>query len=260
MKLIFKSADYALTRSVMYGTLQGCRDGMISCTGLMTNFPWSKHAADLIKEYPHVCLGQDINITVGRPISDPKDIPSLVNDDGSFVNSSVHRSNKVDQVVFEEAVLETEAQVKKFIEYRGHIPEYMQSHANNGSGKVIIQNAITFIAKKYGVKQYAKVREKLMYAPKIYDIPFPKEVQEKRSLEEDLINDRYGILNCGKDIVILNTHCGYVDKDIEACSSFTIVRADDLKAVCSDKVRKWMIANNIELASFRDIPSDDELD
>ena len=112
MKLIIKAADYALTRSVMFGILQGCRDGLIGCTGLMTNLPWSGYAADLIQPYSHVCLGQDINITVGRPVANPKEIPSLVNDDGTFINSTFHRDAKEDVVVFEEAVLETEAQVK----------------------------------------------------------------------------------------------------------------------------------------------------
>jgi predicted glycoside hydrolase/deacetylase ChbG (UPF0249 family) len=55
---------------------------------------------------------------------------------------------------------------------------------------------------------------------------------------------------------MLNTHCGYVDKDIEACSSFTVIRADDLHAACSDKVRKWMTKHGIELASYRDVPAD----
>lgn len=255
MKLIIKSADYGLTRSVMYGTLQGVSDGMITCTGLMTNFPWSKQAAELMKKYPDVCLGQDINITVGRPVSNPVDIPSLVNEDGTFKNSAIHRTAKLDQVVFAEAMLETEAQLKKYIEYCGHLPEYMQSHANKGSGKKVIQDAICAVAKKYGIKEYIKAREEI-YSPEIYSIPFSLDAQVNRNLEEDIVTDRLGILNCGKEVVMLNLHCGYLDKDLEEVSSFTVCRTDDLKVACSNKVRKWMIENNIELISYRDIQAD----
>ena len=112
------------------------------------------------------------------------------------------------------------------------------------------------MARKYGINRYDKARANLIFVPRIYEVPFPKEAQERRCLEEDIITDRLGIRDCGKDYALLNTHCGYVDKDIEACSSFTVIRADDLKAACSDKVRKWMVAHDIEYGTFRDVPAD----
>jgi len=255
MKLIIKSADYALTKSVMYGILHGTTDGMITCTGLMTNFPWSKEAAELMAKNSHVCLGQDINITVGYPVSDPALIPSLVTEDGTFKNSKFHRTAETDVVVYEEALIETEAQVKKFIEFTGKNPEYIQSHANKGSGKKIIADAIAAIGKKYGIPDYTKAREN-WYCPDIYTIPFTLEEQNKRRLVEDIITDKYGILNCGKEVVMLNLHAGYHDRDLEEVSSFTIVRIDDLEAACSPKVRQWMKDNNVQLASFRDVDAD----
>jgi predicted glycoside hydrolase/deacetylase ChbG (UPF0249 family) len=171
MKLIIKSADYALTRSTMYGILQGCRDGMITTTGLMVNFPWSEYAVELIKPYTHVCLGQDINITVGRPVSDPKEIPTMVNEDGTFVSSKKHRGDKDYVIDMDEALLETENQVKRFIKLTGKLPEYMQSHAQTGAGKIVIHKAIKAIADKYGVKQYAKARENLIYSPRFMWFP-----------------------------------------------------------------------------------------
>jgi len=254
MKLIIKSADYALTKSVMYGTIQGVSDGMITTTGLMTNFPWSKEAAEYMKKYPHVCLGEDINITVGKPAADPKLIPSLLQENGYFKNSKLYRSAKEEVIEYEEALIETEAQLKRFIEYFGKLPEYMQTHANKGSGKVVISKAIAEISKKYGIPDYTKTRDELIYCPEVYTIPFPLEVQTKRCLEDDIINDRLGILNCGKEFVMLNLHCGYLDRNLEAVSSFTYCRVDDLGAACSDKVRKWLADNNIELISYRDVP------
>ena len=51
------------------------------------NYGYAKRGVEELKRYPHVCIGMDFDVVSGRPAGDPKDIPSLVDEDGIFINS-----------------------------------------------------------------------------------------------------------------------------------------------------------------------------
>ena len=86
-KLLFQSDDYGLTDAVADGILKGIHQGIIRNTGLFVNMPSSARAAEKIRDCAEVCVGIDINLVAGKPISDPAEVPSLVNSDGHFVPS-----------------------------------------------------------------------------------------------------------------------------------------------------------------------------
>ena len=86
-KLLFQSDDYGLTDSVADGILKGIDQGIIRNTGLFVNMPSSARAAAKIRDCQGVCVGIDINLVAGRPVSDPAEVPSLVTPDGHFVPS-----------------------------------------------------------------------------------------------------------------------------------------------------------------------------
>ena len=46
-------------------------------------------AAELMKGRDHVCFGIDFNLVAGKPVSDPKVVPHLVDDNGDFIKSGV---------------------------------------------------------------------------------------------------------------------------------------------------------------------------
>ena len=64
---------------------------MIRCTGLFVNMPSSEDAAKMIADYPEVCLGIDINLVAGKPVSDPAKVPSLIKVNGYFYDSRERR-------------------------------------------------------------------------------------------------------------------------------------------------------------------------
>ena len=109
MKIIVQSDDLGITEAVSCGIEKGIRDGVVTCTGLFSNMPAAEFALRLVKPYSHVCLGQDINLVAGRPCADPGRIPSLVQEDGSFKTSGMHRAidaedGSQDHVVYEECL------------------------------------------------------------------------------------------------------------------------------------------------------------
>lgn len=75
MKLIVRGADYAMTDSITDGCLRAARCGILTDVGLMTNnAAQARYAVNELKKYPHVSVGQDLNLVSGLPASDPKDI------------------------------------------------------------------------------------------------------------------------------------------------------------------------------------------
>lgn len=87
----------------------------MTCTGLMPNMETAKHAIELIQDLD-ICLGQHTNICLGKPLSNPNSIPSLVDENGEFYSSKVINSRSEDTISVQECEIEIEAQLQRFIE------------------------------------------------------------------------------------------------------------------------------------------------
>ena len=128
MKLIMRADDLGFSDGVNCGILKSVKDGLITSVGLMPNMQEAKNGYEMIKDY-RVCLGQHTNICVGRPLADPKLIPSLVQENGAFCSSQEIRQRTNDTIVMEEAEIEIEAQLKRFRAITGKNPDYFEGHA-----------------------------------------------------------------------------------------------------------------------------------
>ena len=85
-KIIVRADDLGFTEGVNYGIEKACRDGIIRSVGIMTNMPATKHGYDLVKDLP-LCFGLHTNICAGKPLSDPKLIPSICDEKGNLKSS-----------------------------------------------------------------------------------------------------------------------------------------------------------------------------
>lgn len=112
MKLIMRADDLGFSEGVNYGILKAVKNGVITCVGIMTNMESAKHGYELIKDYD-IAFGQHTNICVGKPLSDPALIPSLVKENGEFCSSKEIRNRKEDTIDIKECEIEIEAQLKK---------------------------------------------------------------------------------------------------------------------------------------------------
>ena len=161
MKLIMRADDLGFSEAVNLGIYKAVKDGVITSVGIMTNMEQAYAGYELLKDFD-IALGQHTNICAGRPLTDPKLIPSLVQENGEFCSSREIRNRQVDTVVVEEAEREIEAQYLRFKEMTGRDPDYFECHA------VISQNfftALKNVAKKYG----------LFYENILFDQEFEKE-------------------------------------------------------------------------------------
>lgn len=249
MKLIMRADDLGFSEAVNLGIYKAVKDGVITSVGIMTNMEQAYAGYELLKDFD-IALGQHTNICAGRPLTDPKLIPSLVQENGEFCSSREIRNRQVDTVVVEEAEREIEAQYLRFKEMTGRDPDYFECHA------VISQNfftALKNVAKKYG----------LFYENILFDQEFEKENNiygiAMAKLNEQMLYDpkEYVENNLdfikNHDISVMVFHPGYLDQYILEHSSFTLIRAMECDFLCSKWLKDWLKNNKIELTDFRKV-------
>lgn len=267
MKLLFQSDDYGITEGVTLGILKGIEKGLVRNTGLFVNTESSKFAASKIKDYLEVDFGLDINLVAGKPISNPEDVKSLVDENGDFIKSTDrYKNNKIksksktgvivefeeDPYKYEEVLLEMENQLKKYIELVGKKPAYIHPHSLVTPTTL---KAFREIAKKNNLKFSMDLLKKNEFYSVSSDWNikpiFKTEDQKNTNVEKNILDEVDEILKHEKSVLIC--HCGYVDAKLLELSSYNLIRVRDLEMATSKTLIKILEDNDVELIRYRDL-------
>lgn len=242
-----RADDLGFSKAVNYGIYETVKNGVIKNIGFMVNMPDTIHGYDLVKDYD-ICLGQHTNVCVGKPVSDPKLIPSLVQENGEFKTSKMYRSTKEDFVNLEEAILEVEAQYKRFKEIVGKEPAYFEAHAVMSEN---LNKAIEIVGNSHNLKvlnmpslgEVMKVNGQSMYM--YMDSMFP-DYHPFESFKKmvDNAKDGYNMMVC---------HPGYLDHYIMNVSSLTIPRTLEADFLTSNELKVYLKENEIHLYTYDEV-------
>ncbi|HYG56924.1 MAG TPA: ChbG/HpnK family deacetylase [Symbiobacteriaceae bacterium] len=123
--LIVNADDFGLTAGVSRGIIKAHRQGILTSTTFMVNWPWAAELAPMLREVPDLGVGIHLNLTSGRPVLPPEQVPTLVNRQGSFLKSLLHLYTAVDPA---DARREWSAQVEKGIRLLGRLPTHLDTH------------------------------------------------------------------------------------------------------------------------------------
>ncbi|MBE7047853.1 MAG: ChbG/HpnK family deacetylase [Ruminococcaceae bacterium] len=130
-KLIVTADDYGMCDVVDKAIDAGIANGIITTTNVMLNMETLHNAADLRERYPHISVGIHWNVTTGKPISKPEQIPTLVDDKGMFwpidVFKKKYSKGKISPADLEK---ELEAQYALFEKSCGKA-DYWNTHENS---------------------------------------------------------------------------------------------------------------------------------
>lgn len=260
MKLLVQADDYGMTPAVAQGIIHGIKNGLIRNTGMFANMPWAEECVEWVKPYFNVIsFGIDLNISTGRPLSNPKDIPTLTDDGGSFYSSRKSRSldseeNGFEHAAKEELYREFDAQLKQFVKLVGRKPDYIHGHAYNTPGIEAVQREL---AKQYEVPFTSDVWKRITgvgvseYRIGWYKKPPTLENQRDSLLKDYILENSDEIL--GKDYFLLVGHMGYVDRQLMDYSSYTLYRMNDLDAVTAPEIIRWVEDNQVELITYQNM-------
>lgn len=258
MKLLFQSDDYGFSEAITLGIIKGIKEGCIRNTGMFVNMPASSYAASMIKDYPECCFGIDINLVAGKSVSNPNEIPNLVDEHGYFISSSKRKitidleSNKEDPYPYEEVLKETRAQVERFIELTGVKPGYIHPHSVMTAN---IVKALATVADEYAMPFSMKFL-KSMNAHFVTNDWNPRPVftleqQKNTNVLENTLRVLPEVLD--NDLSVMICHAGFIDSTVLDFSSYSIIRTRDLEMATSSEVKEYIEKNNIELVTYRDL-------
>ena len=125
MKLIINADDFGRSTGVVSGVMRAHRDGIVTSTTLMVNAPATAEAAVAARGVPSLAVGVHLVLTYGRPVSDPKAVPSLVTADGTFCRPSALLAAPLRR---DEALTEYRAQYARARDLLGRAPTHLDSH------------------------------------------------------------------------------------------------------------------------------------
>ena len=269
-RLIINSDDYCRTSPISRGVREAHRQGVVSSTTCMMNFPNAAEDIELaLKETPELGLGVHLVLTSGPPLSAPEAVPTLVTAENRFPGLSEFLSH-LDQVNPEEVKAEWRLQIEKFVRVSGRPPTHLDSHHHSSYYTKDFFRAMLELAQEFGcaIRQVTAqdsgflrglpkmVGETILaYAPLLireFNISttdaFYASFYDEQATKEDII----GILErLPKDgLYELMCHPGYSDAALEASSIYNRQRERELAVLTDKEVKDAIRQLDIELVTF----------
>lgn len=250
--LIVRADDCGLSEAVTLGILSAFKRGVVTCTGLIVNLPFSREASDLLKAVPQLGVGLHVNLIVGEPCSEKGRVSGMVDPAGHFISSKIRRGEGkegIDGFSGKEAEAEIEAQLKRFLDLNGKMPEYIDCHSVSTP---TTDQAIRRMAKKYGISHVAiRSNQNTLWTRVETKASHYEFFREGKPLYQ-FFNKKYVDIKEG-EIGLLVVHPGFLDQEVMERSSMTTDRIKDHAMLIDPRVRAWMKESQINLLSFREL-------
>lgn len=273
MRVVFRADDVGYTDVSNLGAFKCIDEGVVSLVELMPDTPGAIKAMEFLRERPWVSVNWHAHFW-GNPVAGAENVPSLVAENGRFkTDPKIHRAITTDWV-YEEVVTECRAQIERFIQVLGRIPDATDV------GPGIIGQAKKEICDEYGIiynySQYWHVgtpeggRHLPGHAPgpnvnpnlnpkyaglKIYE--YENFGRPGMLFPDYFAYDPMEMIKTmpeSDNIWVRSQHPGYVDDYIwtDTWDNCGITRLKDVEVLCSRELRQWIKDNNVEVISLHD--------
>ena len=154
--LILHSDDFGLNREVNRAIIEVAQKGCLGSASLMTNGLAAEEALEQARDCTGLGVGLHLNIVRGRPLSNPEDIPSLVDNDGLFLNSVARIMTR--SVRGKLVAAEVEAEYRRQVEFmleRDFVPTHLDGEKHS---HILIPEAAQAVRKLSAEFSIGKVR------------------------------------------------------------------------------------------------------
>ncbi len=128
-RLIVNADGFGFTDGNNRAIFDSLKAGVVRSISVNANFPAVEEVARVTREFPRVSVGVHFNLAVGRPVSDPASVPSLLGPDGRFRDRGFVRALLTGRVRLAEVRRELEAQVE-VLKRLGVRPTHWDGHNN----------------------------------------------------------------------------------------------------------------------------------
>jgi chitin disaccharide deacetylase len=272
MKLINRIDDVGYSVIHNEGSFAAIEHGVATAADIMLETPGTEDALLRLRNYPWISIGWHTHFW-GTPLLDPQLVPSLVvrKDDEVRFRKDIHIAADVN---YDEALAECRAQMKRCIAILGRAPDTGGGFGNSPMQMAIAQTCRDFgMATRFAQSSMNGVASSVDPRWKNCDIRMSDQsadylyLRKTESIKElikfdPLINiigniqpEEYPDNAC----IVAVYHPGYVDSFVslhgepsDESQNFLLVRLQDVDALCSSRIQKWIIDKRIELVNFRD--------
>lgn len=249
MYLIVNADDCGYSPGINRGIIHALQRGIVTSTTLMVNQPYSREAAILLAEgcFP---AGLHLNLTRGRPVSEPGHVLSLRDQRGFF-----HLPGAVKNVYLAVTELEKEieAQLGR-LESFGLTPTHIDVH-HHLQCHPPIRAALIKVAAKYQLPlRHSCTETKNAFKREAVVTPdcFISSFYDTQATTIHLCEllKKYSSTCPENSVVELMTHPGFCDGNT-AASSYDRQRLQELEALCSPEVRELAATLQIKMVDYR---------
>lgn len=266
-RLIINADDFGLTEGVSRGIIRAHREGVLTSTTFMVNFPWAALMAPLLKAAPDLGVGIHLNLTTGSPVLPAAEVPTLVNAEGRMRKSLWQIRFRVSP---REALREWAAQVEKGIALLGRTPTHLDTHRYLQSIPALAA-AMAEVARRFEIPAVRCLHPGPDLTQAMYSRWSPTGLLVGQALRSSLrVLDRSGLRfpsasmagdfdlpglltrleRVGEGVTELVTHPGYVDDQLRSISSLQGQREIELAALTAPEVRDRIHNLKIQLIHF----------
>ncbi len=148
-RLIVNADGFGFTHGNNRGIFECLPAGVVTSVSVNVNFPAFEETARLLAEFPHVSVGVHLDLTVGPCVSDPSDVPHLVDENGEFLGGEFRTKAVRGQIPYEQIVAELDAQIERF-RSAGRLPSHWDSHQNQHLYPPFFRAALE-VARRWGI-------------------------------------------------------------------------------------------------------------
>lgn len=265
--LIVNADDFGLSEGVSRGIIRAHREGILTSTTFMVNFPWAAEMAPLLQEAPDLGVGVHLNLTTGTPVLPLEQVPSLVSRAGRLSKSLLHIQFRIRP---EDARREWSAQVEKAFRLLGRLPTHLDTHRYL-QGFPALAQVMAEVARSYRIpavrclypgsevdqNMYARWHPASFLVPRVLRRSVAVLARSGVACPDAAMAgdfDLPGLL--GKldrvtdGVTELVTHPALVDERLRSLSSLQGQREVELAALTSPEARQKVAERGIQLVSF----------
>ncbi|MTI95888.1 MAG: chitin disaccharide deacetylase [Firmicutes bacterium] len=255
MQLIVNADDFGYSPGQNFGIIDAFENGIVRSTTLLANAPAALQALELAKPRPELGIGIHLVIDMGKPLSPPNTVPSLINKDGSFRKPPFNTTLDFD---IKEVEREWRAQIMFLID-RGFTPTHLDGHHHFHYHPQLLpiscklarefQLPIRSVPPQYDRGPYTEV-----YSAELPTVKHPDycltDFYDTGVSEEYFLNFFTNYPQLKDKTVEIMSHAAWLDDVILTGSSYNLPRVKELQVLKSPAVREWVQQNQVELINF----------
>jgi chitin disaccharide deacetylase len=245
-QLIVNADDFAISKGITRGIIEGHLQGIITSTSVMVNLPDAQDSFKQAKEQaPKLGLGLHFVLSFGKPVLAAEEVPSLIRSADAFAQNYNELTEMASNFDPTQVKAELRAQFDRFVELAGHPPDHLDSHHGVTEFSQPASETLVELATEYNLPirkhQYAGAAH--LRQPDVMSFDFFDETVSFETLSRVL-------RNIGDGVTELGCHPGY-PADLDEV--YKEPRETELRLLTDARIKAIIEEEGIQLISFGDL-------